>query len=350
MALAEEALKDKVIYRGFIDNSLDSDVDPLKTENFGETVVMLAPLGSTEGWNQKLNKAVEEIVDDEALKNIISNYEGDELLLDIDHRSMREPLQRSTEAAGWIRNLIAIYSDSPLAGLYGTIKWTETGRKLVEARDYRFLSPVFVIDDDNKPLKLVNCALTNRPAFTNIEPILNTATLEKDINQETISMTIDEIKEMINSCVDEKLKAVNAAADDKELKEEIKEEIAEEKKEASTPEEAKEEIKEEIAEEKAEAKAEDAYREAYMNTVIGEVKEEKKEDVVEEKVEAVEEKKDAAEDAEEKKEEKKEEIIKEEVLNSAPSVPAAVTSKLDGWKNLRGKDFIKWLDKHPTGV
>ena len=92
MALAEEALKDKVIYRGFIDNTLDSDVDPLKTENFGETAVMLAPLGSTEGWNQKLNQAVEEIVDDEALKNIIANYEGDELLLDMP-REEEEPVR-----------------------------------------------------------------------------------------------------------------------------------------------------------------------------------------------------------------------------------------------------------------
>lgn len=329
MALAEEALKDKVIYRGFIDNSLDSDVDPLKTENFGETVVMLAPLGSTEGWNQKLNQAVEEIVDDEALKNIITNYEGDELLLDIDHRSMREPLQRSTEAAGWISRLIAVYSDSPLAGLYGVIKWTETGRKLVEARDYRFLSPVFVIDENNKPLKLVNCALTNRPAFTNIEPILNTATLEKDINQETVSMTIDEIKEMINACVDEKLKTVNAAVDNvkEDVKEEIKEEVIEEKKEdASEPEETVketvEEVKEEIAEEKKEA--------------------------VEDKIEAkAEDKKD---DVEDKVEEKVEEVIKEEVLNSAPSVPAAVQTNLDGWKNLRGKDFINWLNTHPKGM
>ena len=327
MALAEEALKDKVIYRGFIDNSLDSDIDPLKTENFGETVVMLAPLGTTEGWNQKLNQAVEEIVDDEALKNIISNYEGDELLLDIDHRSMREPLQRSTEAAGWIRNLIAIYSDSPLAGLYGTIKWTETGRKLVEARDYRFLSPVFVIDENNKPIKLVNCALTNRPAFTNIEPILNTATLEKDINQETVSMTIDEIKEMINACVDEKLKTVNAVADEtKDIKEETKEEVIEEKKDASEPEETVEETVEEVKEEIAEEKKE----------VVEEKKEDKKEDV-EDKVE-------------DKEEDKVEEVIKEEVLNSVPSVPSAVQSNLDGWKNLRGKEFISWLNKHPAGV
>lgn len=300
MALAEEALKDKVIYRGFIDNSLDSDVDPLKTENFGETVVMLAPLGSTEGWNQKLNQAVEEIVDDEALKNIIANYEGDELLLDIDHRSMREPLQRSTEAAGWISRLIAVYSDSPLAGLYGTIKWTETGRKLVEARDYRFLSPVFVIDENNKPVKLVNCALTNRPAFTNIEPILNTATLEKDINQETVSMTIDEIKEMINACVDEKLKTVNAEVDEtKDVKEDVIEEKKEDVKEASetvaeTTEEVKEAVKEEIKEEIAEEKKE----------------------AVEDKIEAkAEDKKD---DVEDKVEEKVEEVIKEEVLNSAP--------------------------------
>lgn len=328
MALAEEALKDKVIYRGFIDNTLDSDVDPLKTENFGETVVMLAPLGSTEGWNQKLNQAVEEIVDDEALKNIITNYEGDELLLDIDHRSMREPLQRSTEAAGWISRLIAVYSDSPLAGLYGTIKWTETGRKLVEARDYRFLSPVFVIDENNKPVKLVNCALTNRPAFTNIEPILNTATLEKDINQETVSMTIDEIKEMINACVDEKLKTVNAEVDEtKDVKEDVIEEKKEDVKEASetvaeTTEEVKEAVKEEI-----------------------------KEEIAEEKKEAVEDKiEDKKDDVEDKVEEKVEEVIKEEVLNSAPSVPAAVQTNLDGWKNLRGKDFINWLNTHPKGM
>ena len=44
---------------------------------------------------------------------------------------------------------------------------------------------------------------------------------------------------------------------------------------------------------------------------------------------------------------KAEELIKEEALNSTPTM---VEDKLDAWKSLRGKEFISWLGKHPRGL
>jgi phage I-like protein len=197
--------------------------------------------------------------------------------------------------------------------MWATIKLTALGKKLVENREYRFLSPVFSLNDKGEPIDIDSIAFTNKPAFKNhIEPILNTEsneilTDEKDI----LSMDINELKKLILDVISEKEAA-----------------------------EKTEEIKEEITEEIVENKCSDEMKEVVTNEETTEKISEEKTEVVEETTE------EKPVEETEKVEEEKEEVIKIEALNSAPTIKNVEPE----WKNLKGEAFFKWLEKHPKGM
>ncbi len=98
------------------------------------------------------------------------------VLLDYDHFSM--DTDKPSEAAGWIVELSA--RDD---GLWGRVRWTDTGLKAVEGGRYRLVSAVFprmedmeVVDAElnkRRPLELRSCALTNEPNIKGGKPIAN---------------------------------------------------------------------------------------------------------------------------------------------------------------------------------
>jgi phage I-like protein len=63
-------------------------------------------------------------------------------------------------AAGWIKELAV--RDGFIAG---RVEWTEAGATRVRAREYRFISPVFNLDDVNNVTRILRAALTNDPAI-----------------------------------------------------------------------------------------------------------------------------------------------------------------------------------------
>ena len=255
--------------------------------------VLIAPIGTFTGSDKEGNP-VEQNFTEQALTQIADdlNEANKEVLLDKDHASAREGLSRDTQSLGWFSKFIV----KPLKGLFGLLKLTKSGRELIENREYRHVSPVFQLDENNMPIGLVSVAATNTPAIEVPENVI----LNSKPNEET-EMTKEEIIELIKTTFAELKKADDA--------EEVKEEVVEETKEETTEEttnECGDEVKSECADE--------AKNEA---------------PVEEEKVE----------------EEKKEEVIKEEVLNQAPTT--TIPSADPEWKTLKGKDFMDWCQKHP---
>ena len=255
--------------------------------------VLIAPIGTFTGSDKEGNP-VEQNFTEQALTQIADdlNEANKEVLLDKDHASAREGLSRDTQSLGWFSKFIV----KPLKGLFGLLKLTKSGRELIENREYRHVSPVFQLDENNMPIGLVSVAATNTPAIEVPENVI----LNSKPNEET-EMTKEEIIELIKTTFAELKKADDA--------EEVKEEVVEETKEETTEEttnECGDEVKSECADE--------AKNEA---------------PVEEEKVE----------------EEKKEEVIKEEVLNQAPTT--TIPSADPEWKTLKGKDFMDWCAKHP---
>ena len=269
--------------------------------------VLIAPIGTFTGSDKEGNP-VEQNFTEQALTQIADdlNEANKEVLLDKDHASAREGLSRDTQSLGWFSKFIV----KPLKGLFGLLKLTKSGREMIENREYRHVSPVFQLDENNMPIGLVSVAATNTPAIEVPENVI----LNSKPNEET-EMTKEEIIELIKTTFAE-LKKADDAEDEK------KEEVVEEKKEEETTEETTNECGDEVKSECSD-------------------KEAKNEEPV------VEESDKSESDDKEKKEkvEKKVEVIKEEVLNQAPTT--TIPTSDPEWKTLHGKAFMDWCDKHP---
>lgn len=289
----------------------------------GESEVQIATIGTVIGTGPN-GEPVEQHLTEQSLMELADKHAGEEILVDAYHES---EIFGKTEAKGWLSGLKCI----PGVGLFGKIRWTDIGRKLIENRVFRWLSPSWNLNKDTKePINMTSVALTNKPSQAGrIEPIVNSAPVELSEtkpNMEELEMTITKeelvslIKETVASMKSEQKtdtqemqnaecpcdptdKMVENACGEKadvakneDIKEEINEEIQEGKEEGKTKEEIKREIKEEIAEEKAD-----------------------KED---------------------------DEVIKIEALNSAPTALKDVSGKAD-WMSLHGDAFWSYLAKHP---
>ena len=247
---------------------------------------------------------------------------------------MRGPEGRNTEAYGWISGLKAIVGLGDMDGLYGLIRWTSKGIELAKDRIDRFLSPVFELDAEGRATKLVNVALTNRPALP-LPPIINSeAEDEKSISitdskKDTDNMNKDELNALVVEMVKKALEDVNKA----KLSAEISKEVAEEEaKQKIIDESLQTETKEEVKNEDVPAK-EEVTKEEVKNECISAKEEMTKEEVKNEEVP-------------EKKDEEKE-VIKAEVLNSSPIAVGTSVNGMEPWRNLKGEEFFKYLRAHP---
>ena len=320
MAMNAEPLKDTLVYRGFIDEALDPDVE----YDYDDTLVMITPLGEFVGSTPD-GKTTKEIIDEESVIKMAMQTE--EILLDKDHASMRPVEERNTEAMGWISGLKAITNLGSMNGLYGIIKWAGEGKKLAQERVYRFLSPVFQLDENGKAVKLINVALTNRPNLK-MPPIINSEAEKEELSitktkKDTDDMNKDELNALVVEMVKDALDKVSKA----ELSADISKEVAEEAaKQKIIDESLQTETKEEVKNEDVPAKEEMTKEEVA------------KEDVTKEEVKN--------EEVPEKKEEEKE-VIKAEVLNSAPVTVGTSVNGMEAWRNLKGEEFFKYLRAHP---
>ncbi len=105
------------------------------------------------------------------------NFAG--LLIDFDHFSLDG--KQKSEAAGWVTAL-----ENRDDGLWGKIRWSDTGEDCVRGGRYRFLSPVWARSDCEdlgadpqsgrdrlRPVRLLNAAVTNDPNIKGMVPLSN---------------------------------------------------------------------------------------------------------------------------------------------------------------------------------
>ena len=277
--------------------------EELQTKDYGELSVQLSPIGEFYGSDVEGNPIPEKLTEKSLSALAEKLNQGDEILADIDHASTRVGNSRDSSAAGWFSKFVV----QPLKGLFATLRLTKRGKELVENREYRYLSPTFILDENGEPIDLHSASFTNIPAFKGyIKPILNQESNEI-LKEEILDMTREELKEMITSIISD-MRAAEKAAD---IRREVVEEVVE--NECSTGTTKEEVVKNEPPSE-------------------------------EEVVETTTEKSSATEEVpEEKVEEKKEEIIKIESLNSAPMIKEAEPI----WKKLTGQEFLDWAAKNP---
>lgn len=278
---------------------MEDDLKIEETIDNGTTEVQVATIGTVIGSDVEGNP-VEQHFTEESLQKIAENT-TDEILVDAEHQSEKGG---TTEAKGWLSKLNFV----PGKGLFGSIKWTDIGRKLVENRVFRWLSPSWLIDKvTREPVAMTSVALTNKPSqMGRIDPIINQEPLKEKL---TMDITKEELIDIIKDVV------VNYCSEKKE--EEVKNEVVEQPKAEETKEETVEQTKQEVVD--AEPMVEDTKETKPVAIVI-----------------------------EETKVEEKKEVIKEETLNSAPTIGTDISGKAE-WENLHGKEFFDWYKKHSRG-
>ena len=304
-------------------------MDEITIQDNGESEVQITTIGEVVGSDSDGNPITQNF-SEEALQKV-AETQKDEILVDSDHSSENGG---STEAKGWLSKL----TFKKGIGLMGTIKWTNIGRRLIENRVFRWLSPSWILNDKKEPMMMTSCALTNKPSqYGRIDPIINSksnkqAEDEKSISitdskKDTDNMNKDELNALVVEMVKKALDDVNKAKLSAEISKEVAEEAAKQKIiDESLQTETKEEVKNEeqteaeVVKKEAEAKAE--------NSCTEDKTEVKNEEVPE------------------KKEEEKE-VIKAEVLNSSPVTVGTSVNGMEAWRNLKGEEFFKYLRAHP---
>lgn len=104
--------------------------------------------------------------------------QANELVIDYEHQSSQSPVNgQPAPAAGWFKRLEWREGD----GLYVTdARWTDKARAMIEAGEYRYLSPVFEFDGTTGAVtRLISLALTNTPALNGLV----------DLNRPTASLS-----------------------------------------------------------------------------------------------------------------------------------------------------------------
>lgn len=115
-------------------------------------------------------KPVKQICDEAAFNRVARAFSG-EVLVDAEHHSL--DATGDSSAYGWIQELKVDPSD----GLLCRLRLTDLGEGDVVNRRRRHLSPVWPLDADGRPVRLVSAALTNTPNIR-MRPVLNKAAPE----------------------------------------------------------------------------------------------------------------------------------------------------------------------------
>lgn len=175
--------------------------------------VQLSPFGEYPQTSED-GSEIKQICDAGAFRRIVDQFRPGEIPVDYDHAI--ESDDGSTRAAAWITRMWIDDDD----GLMGTLALTPSGEEAIKGREYRYLSPAWLIGSDGRPERLMSVALTNRPNLP-VAPVINSAsrrsttTIALNIsasgqtggnqNNQPITTTMDQIKTLLG---------LDAAADD----------------------------------------------------------------------------------------------------------------------------------------
>lgn len=124
------------------------------------------------------------IVDESSYEDIKQYFHERQLdiVIDYEHQTLTG---NEAPAAGWITGLT--WEDG--IGVIGEVQWTDKAKGYLESREYRYLSPVVLVNKDNrKAVRLHSAALTNTPAITGMTAIVNS---ERMMDMELAKLLIE---------------------------------------------------------------------------------------------------------------------------------------------------------------
>lgn len=126
-------------------------------------------------------------LDGAGARRIIEDFNSREndMVIDYEHQTLGGG---EAPAAGWIKELI----DKGNEGIWAMVQWTEKAKEYLKAREYRYLSPVFLKSvSSNEVIRLINVALTNQPAIDGMVPIVSKAQCTRTSQPQAISKNLE---------------------------------------------------------------------------------------------------------------------------------------------------------------
>lgn len=88
-------------------------------------------------------------------------YRQTDMVVDYDHQTARSPkVAGQAPAAGWVKKL-----EARRDGVWGQVEWTAEAARRIAAREYRYISPSFQVDDSGRVALLASASLVNVPAL-----------------------------------------------------------------------------------------------------------------------------------------------------------------------------------------
>lgn len=113
------------------------------------------------------------------------------LVIDYEHQTLRSADNgQPAPASGWFRKV----EWREGAGLYAVgVEWTANAAAMIEAKEYRFISPVFRYNKRGEVRQLLHAALTNTPALDDLDEVmLAAASRLASLSTETETIIVDE--------------------------------------------------------------------------------------------------------------------------------------------------------------
>jgi phage I-like protein len=157
-----------------------------------------------------------------------------DIVIDYGHASMETPDENRGIAAGWILPRSA-FVDSE-GGITADVRWTSKASHYIRNGEYRFLSPVFMFDENRSAdgelflTSIINAGLTNNPNIEKMRPIANSKKENNKMNlHEELakllalppSVTEEEILTAIKELTDKAEKSGSAKKEADKLKTEL---------------------------------------------------------------------------------------------------------------------------------
>lgn len=159
--------------------------------------IQLFPAGEFRALDGRPKDATAWIINAELAAAIIADLEGrdNRLVIDYEHQTLLTAENgQPAPAAGWFKQLEWREGD----GLYAVdVEWTARATAMIEAGEYRYISPVFSYDKKTGAIRRVlNAALTNNPALDGMNEVAAEAAsrlLTDSTPPESLTMDMEEL-------------------------------------------------------------------------------------------------------------------------------------------------------------
>ena len=126
--------------------------------------VQLLPWGDFRALDGRPAKLKHWTFNDVSAQAVLALFKGRkrEMPFDYEHQTQLSATNgQPAPASGWVKDMVAIAG----RGLYAAVEWTAKAKAMIEAKEYRYVSPVISYDEDGVIRRVAMGALTNDPGL-----------------------------------------------------------------------------------------------------------------------------------------------------------------------------------------